>query len=172
MTGTISSGRPINGTGQDDELFGDGVANELNGHRGNDMLLGWGVTYDANAMWISETPGFAADEFLRGGVGNDTMAGGGGNDVLDGGTGNDNMLGGSGADLFIHSAGFDTIGDFSAGDGDRIDIPDGTDIAALIAGATPSQLPYVPGTWLWFPDGGGVMLAWVAPQDLQAGWFI
>lgn len=67
------------------------------------------------------------DDVLDGGVGNDVMFGQEGNDVLIGGLGDDIMFGGSGADTFkLNGAGegVDTIMDFSAADGDVLDISD------------------------------------------------
>lgn len=65
------------------------------------------------------------------GHGNDTLSGGAGNDILIGGPGQDFLTGGSGADLFVfddgdfsgtNAAGSDQIFDFSAAEGDRIDL--------------------------------------------------
>jgi hypothetical protein len=328
--------RPTNGTGNDDLLFGDGVSHLLNGLAGNDLVLGYGVVYEAERQWLVETPG-TFDEYLRGGTGDDVLAGGGGNDTLEGGAGGDYMEGGSGADVF-RIEGFDRIWDFSpgpqklvymdfegwpagasldgykglhwtdgaylqapladgvfdtydaalmsglqllrapatnaigfsdgnsdfdfrsgfftaatfgtvvdvfayddgelvgtatidlhgtrkafvefaagaatdaddasfsgrftsidaiaiashdllapdggavgmddfvlvyptGGDGDKIKLPEGVDIASVIASATASQMPLVPGTVLFFPDGG-VLLAGISPDEVQASWFI
>ncbi|MDH4563439.1 cadherin-like domain-containing protein, partial [Pseudomonas sp. BN411] len=65
-----------------------------------------------------------ADE-LRGGAGNDTLVGGAGNDVLYGGLGADVLTGGNGADLFRFnslSEAEDLISDYSASEGDKLDI--------------------------------------------------
>lgn len=67
---------------------------------------------------------------LDGGAGVDTLNGGDGNDTLIGGTGNDLMTGGLGADTFVVTQASlggatletDTIHDFSAVQGDRIDL--------------------------------------------------
>src|SRR5438128_1643106 len=105
--------RPLNGTGNDDLLFGDGVSHLMNGLSGNDVVLGYGVVYQAERGWLYETPA-AFDEYIRGGTGDDVLAGGGGNDTLEGGAGVDYMEGGSGVDVF-RIEGFDRIGDFSPG---------------------------------------------------------
>ncbi len=62
----------LDGTAQDDQLFGDGGANVLSGNDGNDLLSGGGGA-----------------DMLDGGDGDDILQGGGGNDVLDGGAGVD-----------------------------------------------------------------------------------
>jgi Ca2+-binding RTX toxin-like protein len=63
---------------------------------------------------------------IRGGAGNDVLTGGAGDDSIAGGKGNDTLKGGAGADLFVFSdsgsAHFDTILDYSAGQGDKIDL--------------------------------------------------
>ena len=70
---------------------------------------------------------------LIGGSGNDRLTGndianaingGAGNDVIDGGLGTDTLTGGAGADIFAYrnSYGQDTITDFNATQGDRIDL--------------------------------------------------
>ncbi|TWC34957.1 Ca2+-binding RTX toxin-like protein [Pseudomonas sp. SJZ079] len=69
---------------------GNGLANEIRGGAGNDML--------------------------RGGAGDDMLVGGAGNDSLIGGTGNDVLVGGAGDDNFAFGVGFgnDIIMDFDA----------------------------------------------------------
>ena len=87
--------------GGDDHLYGGD---------GNDILYGQG-----------------GNDFLFGENGNDILFGGTGNDQLTGGKGDDILTGGAGADTFIWKVGDignDTITDFKAGEGDRIDISD------------------------------------------------
>ncbi|EMV9186202.1 type I secretion C-terminal target domain-containing protein, partial [Escherichia coli] len=75
---------------------------------GNDILYGQG-----------------GNDFLFGENGNDILFGGTGDDQLTGGKGDDILTGGAGADTFIWKAGDvgnDTITDFKAGEGDRIDL--------------------------------------------------
>ncbi len=62
----------LDGSGQDDQLFGDDGNNALSGNEGNDLLSGGG-----------------GDDVLAGGLGDDTLQGGGGNDITDGGAGID-----------------------------------------------------------------------------------
>lgn len=69
-------------------------------------------------------------DWLYGGDGNDVLRGGAGDDFLFGGSGTDRLLGGLGADRFVFGVGdlaakrtlADTIMDFSASQGDRIDL--------------------------------------------------
>ena len=71
--------------------------------------------------------GGAGIDNINGGAGNDTLDGGVGNDILIGGEGDDILFGGAGADSFVWQAGHsgnDAIKDFSAGEGDRIDLRD------------------------------------------------
>ncbi len=65
------------------------------------------------------------DDTLIGGSGNDVIYGQEGNDVLYGGAGDDVLSGGSGADKFMMEAigeGLDVIRDFSADEGDVLDL--------------------------------------------------
>jgi Ca2+-binding RTX toxin-like protein len=104
-TGDVSvnrsqTGNTLNGTGVDDILIGrDGSNNVLIANGGNDVLLG--------------------------GNGTDTLNGGAGNDLLAGNGGGDTLTGGTGADHFRFNAtsdGLDHIVDFSAADGDLIEV--------------------------------------------------
>lgn len=91
------------------ELTGNGLANILNGNSGDDTISGNG----------------GADR-LFGKEGADLIDGGSGNDTLEGGVGADTITGGTGADRFVFRAAdlgsTDRIADFSAADGDRIDL--------------------------------------------------
>jgi len=67
---------------------------------------------------------YSGSDWLEGGAGNDRLEAGGGEDTLIGGEGHDVMVGGAGADIFRFSdgdSGIDTIKDFKAGEGDRLD---------------------------------------------------
>ncbi|WP_372088196.1 type I secretion C-terminal target domain-containing protein (plasmid) [Tistrella mobilis] len=68
---------------------------------------------------------------LAGGGGNDVIDGGGGDDIIIGGANADTLIGGAGADTFVYEAtsdsgalaqNRDTIMDFNAAEGDRIDL--------------------------------------------------
>lgn len=62
----------LEGSLQNDQLFGDGGDNILSGNEGDDLLVGR-----------------AGGDTLNGGLGNDILRGGGGNDITDGGEGID-----------------------------------------------------------------------------------
>ncbi|MHA6478870.1 retention module-containing protein [Stutzerimonas sp. KH-1] len=71
--------------------------------------------------------GLQGNDTLNGGTGNDLLVGGAGDDILIGGLGDDQLTGGSGADTFTWNAGDlgkDSILDFNATEGDRIDLRD------------------------------------------------
>lgn len=71
--------------------------------------------------------GLQGNDTLDGGTGNDLLVGGAGDDILIGGLGDDQLTGGSGADTFTWKAGDlgkDSILDFNASEGDRIDLSD------------------------------------------------
>ncbi|MGH1403715.1 MAG: DUF5801 repeats-in-toxin domain-containing protein [Alphaproteobacteria bacterium] len=76
------------------------------------------------------------DDMLYGGAGDDQIYGQEGDDIIDGGSGDDVISGGSGADTFVQNAvnqGVDVIRDFSAGEGDVLDL------AGLIQNYDPTQ---------------------------------
>ena len=64
----------LDGSANNDQLFGDGAANVLNGNDGNDLLAGRG-----------------GNDVLEGGLGDDILRGGGGSDTIDGGEGIDTV---------------------------------------------------------------------------------
>ena len=98
---SIAGVENVNGTGFNDTLTGDALANLLDGGTGNDILVG--------------------------GAGADTLNGSAGDDRLTGGAGNDALNGGAGNDILIFAAGFgnDTVTGFDSnpvGGQDLIDI--------------------------------------------------
>ena len=115
----------ITGSRRDDMITGDGVPNVLKGGAGNDKLFGGGagdtLHGDAGNDMLN---GDAGDDTIMGGAGTDTIDGGEGSDTINGGAGNDDLTGGGGADTFVFSPGngSDVITDFSAGDGDMINL--------------------------------------------------
>ncbi|WP_193452751.1 retention module-containing protein [Pseudomonas nitroreducens] len=109
----------LSGGNGHDIIYGGTSNDTLNGGNGNDSLYGGAGNDTLN--------GDAGNDLLVGNEGNDILNGGAGDDILIGGKGNDILTGGAGADTFIWRAGDignDTITDFKAGEGDRIDISD------------------------------------------------
>src|SRR4029450_2328612 len=106
----------LSGTGNDLDNFiqGNDGANTLDGGLGADDLRGGG-----------------SDDFVFGGAGDDALYGDAGNDRVVGASGQDTLFGGSGADVFefrsIQDSGYlgapvDQVVDFSATEGDKLDL--------------------------------------------------
>lgn len=117
-------------------------------HTQGEGLGGWKYNLDttppdttggSNTSWVNGDAannvinGTSRNETISGKEGNDTINGGGGNDylrgnegddVLNGGIGADTLRGGAGKDVFVFSdrGAIDTVEDFSASGGDRIDV--------------------------------------------------
>lgn len=102
------------------ELSGGGLDDDLNGRQGNDTLDGRG-----------------GNDVERGGRGGDLIHGGPGDDWLSGDRGDDTLWGQAGADTF-HSfgeAGIDRVMDFSAAEGDRVELEPGATYQIVQRGA-------------------------------------
>jgi large repetitive protein len=96
------------------------------GGRGGDTLVGTG-SFDALAGRDGDDTIFGRGraDFLDGGDGDDRLFGEGGDDILVGGPGQDQLTGGPGADRYVFTSlgdGRDTILDFNAEEGDRLDL--------------------------------------------------
>jgi Ca2+-binding RTX toxin-like protein len=89
---------------------------------GNDILIG--------SQFADDLRGGDGNDYVIGGAGNDKLYGGGGSDKIYGGAGKDLMSGAAGADIFVYKSvaesgpgeGADVIVDFSATQGDKIDL--------------------------------------------------
>jgi Ca2+-binding RTX toxin-like protein len=116
------------GLGGDDLVLTGAGHNLAFGGPGNDTLVGG---TGADGLF-----GGAGDDVLDGGAGDDLLVGGLGDDVLDGGGGSNILVGGAGADIFrlntpggyggavvngLSPAEPDTLVDFNAAEGDRLD---------------------------------------------------
>ncbi|AFY58915.1 Ca2+-binding protein, RTX toxin [Rivularia sp. PCC 7116] len=121
------------GDSANDQLWGGAGNDYLDGEQGNDWLSGeegqdtlkGGDGDDTVYGGLEENPiGDSANDQLWGGTGNDYLGGEQGNDFLRGEQGNDTLTGGTGADVFAFEVneGIDIIEDFSASDGDKIQI--------------------------------------------------
>jgi Ca2+-binding RTX toxin-like protein len=105
---TVAIGNTISGTAGNDNLTATSAVDALSGGAGDDILHGGG-----------------GPDFIDGGDGNDQLFGDDGNDFLVGGPGQDTLVGGLGGDQFIITSlgdGRDTILDFNAGQGDRLNL--------------------------------------------------
>lgn len=114
----------VTGSAHGDTLFGNNIANVLNGGGGSDFLYGdnGNDTLDGGDGLDSLFGGNGLD-LLFGGAGGDMLSGGDGADRLNGGAGNDTLLGGSGSDVFTFTdlGGRDSVGDFRRGQ-DKLDL--------------------------------------------------
>ncbi|MET0527859.1 MAG: carbohydrate-binding domain-containing protein, partial [Microvirga sp.] len=133
------------------------------------------LTYDmtnSSDIFAPSTGGISrngtdAAETLSGGQFDDTLNGGGGNDTFIGGAGNDRLTGGTGADVFriAKGNGQDTITDFTASQGDLIDLI-GTGLTSL------DKLPITTaGTRHVISLGDGTSIAVTSSTPPQANWF-
>lgn len=98
------------------------------GSQFNDTVIG-------DNAWDNLLQGNNGNDLLKDNGGTDTLLGDGGNDTLIGGSGNDSLVGGFGADRFAfnnHYEGIDTIQDFAASQGDKIQI----DVSSFGGGLT------------------------------------
>ncbi|MEQ9608143.1 MAG: type I secretion C-terminal target domain-containing protein, partial [Kiloniellaceae bacterium] len=136
----------VNNTDFFDQDLGKSVNEEIMGFLRDPANL---ATYDlGRESVISEGVGrTGGDDTISGGAGNDTIFGqegsdlidgGAGVDILVGGTGNDTLTGGEGADTFLWTDQFvageiDTVTDFSAADGDVLDL------SAVLEGTDPTD---------------------------------
>lgn len=81
----------IRGTSGSNVISGNGRATSLNGLAGNDLIMGYGVSYNATTGVFTDThQNFA--ELLSGNNGDDILFGGGGNDSIIGGGGIDTAI--------------------------------------------------------------------------------
>jgi Ca2+-binding RTX toxin-like protein len=101
----------LDGTFEDDYLFGLDNDDRLDGKEGNDTLTGRN-----------------GNDIIYGGIGNDTLQGDAGNDQLFGDTGDDYILGGDGNDTINGGAGTDVIYGNAGRDVFEISLNSGSDI--------------------------------------------
>jgi Ca2+-binding RTX toxin-like protein len=121
------------GTAAADTLAGGATAELIQGLGGDDRLLGG-----------------AGNDTLEGGAGADRLYGDAGNDRLVGGAGADTLYGGAGADRFVFLAlsdRHDSIQDFDAAAGDRIDL------SALFGAGLDTQAQLLAGGYLRLTQG-------------------
>jgi serralysin len=114
--------------------------------------------------------GTAANELLIGNAAANRLESGGGHDVMEGRGGNDTLVGGWGEDSFVmrRGDGFDRIEAFTPGQDQLLLTGFGLDTPALIARAE----AFAGGTRFMLGGGDGVLLAGLAPSQLQASDFV
>lgn len=118
-----------------DRLFGNWIANRLDGRAGDDLIDGrLGDDVLIGGAGNDTLLGGEGNDTLLGGTGDDVIKGGAGDDVIEGGAGDDRLSGGAGADVFVYrdgDFGRDVVTDFVLGV-DRFDFrPAGLDRASL-----------------------------------------
>jgi hypothetical protein len=144
------------GDGDDSISGGSAQFDDLHGNQGNDTIAGgpggdWLVGGQGSDLIVAADGadilygnlgddtlrGGAGAEIVRGGQGNDSLAGGAGADWLAGDRGDDTLTGGAGADVFhtFAEAGIDRVLDFSAAEGDRVQLLPGASWTAVQVGA-------------------------------------
>ena len=101
VSDTLLNIERVVGSGQDDIIQGDDLANVLEGESGADTLTGLGG--------LDTLMGGAGDDSLDGSAGDDLLQGGDGGDSLVGGAGNDTLEGESGDDTLFFDGGNDTL---------------------------------------------------------------
>lgn len=115
-------------------------ATVIDGGEGNDTVQGtdqadmFDFSSGASLRNVEQVRGGGGDDTILGGDGDDTLFGDAGDDVLSGGSGADRLAGGDGADrlsggdgadtFVLGGDGIDTIVDFDAASGDRLDASD------------------------------------------------
>jgi VCBS repeat-containing protein len=116
---SVSNAGDVNGDGFDDLIIGA----DSDDPNGSDSGASF-VVFGGNLTGAVTVLGTANAEGLDGTSGADVIFGAQGNDRLNGGGGNDRLSGGSGADIFEvrDLAGTITIIDFTAQEGDRLDV--------------------------------------------------
>ena len=130
IVGTEEDDPSLQGTTEDDLIFGLRGNDTLEGGVGNDTLAG--------GEGADNLFGGVGDDTLEGGAGNDTLAGNDGVDHLDGGAGDDDLSGnagddtlegGEGADKLFGNAGNDTLGGADKGNDTLLGGEDNDDLS-------------------------------------------
>ena len=157
----MAAGLTLHGNALDNSIVGANGGCSLYGEAGNDVLNGGNGSDVLNGGTGNDRLyGLDGNDTMEGGQGNDTLSGGNGNDVLYGCAGDDNIEGGAGADVLSGGAGadgfnyrpgdfgpdlhasMDTIIDFKAAEGDRINL---TMIDANTATAANDHFQFIAG---------------------------
>jgi Ca2+-binding RTX toxin-like protein len=172
----------LRGDAGDDQVWGGALFDDINGNMGNDTGHGgygddWVVGGKDNDVLFGDAgsdivygnlgsdtcDGGSGADLVRGGQADDLVRGGAGDDWLSGDRGNDTISGGTGADTFhtFSEAGIDRVTDFSAAEGDRVQLDPGTAYTATQVGAD---------TVIDMGAGNQMILEGVQLSSLPAGW--
>jgi serralysin len=172
----------LRGEEGDDQITGGSDFDDINGNLGADTAHGglgddWVVGgKDNDALFGDEggdivygnlgddtCDGGSGADLVRGGQGNDSLVGGSGDDWLSGDRGDDTISGGAGADVFhtFGDAGIDRVLDFSAAEGDRVQLDAGTQYTVAQLGAD---------TVISMTGGAQMILVGVQLSTLPTGW--
>jgi len=154
----------INGNAGADTAHGGAGGDWVVGGKDNDLLFGDdGDDIVYGNLGADTADGGTGADLVRGGQGDDSLTGGAGNDWLSGDKGADTISGGAGADTFHASpdAGADRIVDFSAAEGDRVQMDIGAAYTSAQVGAD---------TVITVIGGAQMTLVGVALASLSSGW--
>lgn len=117
----------LQGTPDDDVLFGYSRPDTIEGSLGNDSLYGRnGDDSLSGGLGNDKLYGEGGNDTLIGAEGDDGLYAGQGNDIMEGGTGDDQLLGESGNDILVGGDGKDRL--FGGQGNDRLDGGPGTDL--------------------------------------------
>ena len=145
----------LEGGAHRDKLVGGGGQDRLAGGQGHDRLRGQ-----------------SGEDRLWGDTGNDRLWGGPGQDTLNGGQGQDRLVGGSGSDVFVFVGGADEVVDFSARQGDVIDLTraDGIDDFSALNNGPLTETGA--GLRITDADGDSLLLHGITRADISAEQFL
>ncbi len=157
----------VNGNMGEDTVRGGLNTDIVRGGQGNDLVYG----DDGDDIHVN---GNIGDDVVYGGDGNDSVFGGQGSDTLygdfgvdrlSGDLGNDILFGGESADRFVILAGggVDWVGDFSAAEGDRIQLVPGAAYTVENVGGQ---------AFIGLGGGHGIGLTGVAFASFTADWVV
>jgi Ca2+-binding RTX toxin-like protein len=147
----------IYGNLHDDALFGGQGNDTVYGGQGNDAVYG---NLDNDIVY-----GNFGDELVSGGQGEDRLFGGQGNDTINGNLGNDTLFGNLGADRFVFSqgSGADVVMNFSAAEGDRLDVQGQTyGISTAASGWA----------FITLSGGGTIEMVGITPPQMDDAFFV
>ncbi|WP_304164124.1 calcium-binding protein [Phenylobacterium aquaticum] len=154
----------INGNAGNDTAHGNAGDDWVVGGKDNDVLYGdAGNDIVYGNLGDDTISGGDGADWVRGGQGNDSVSGGAGDDLIYGDRGNDTISGGAGADVFrsFSGAGIDRVIDFSAAEGDHVQLDPGTTYTLSQVGAD---------TVVDMGHGDQMILVGVTLSTLPAGW--